>query len=216
MEDKLVEINMVEFSANWKRTSIVYEFLEGTNMADTEEWSLAYHKACILSCIGKVAGTFDVPDLRFQLKPIRSVYANRDYGPNALQLLPITTRIGSSPKALLAQHSNHKHISRFQVGSGTDVVYYLQPQVSAEAVSYAWGIRNTDDKSKANCVIKLEHFYVQMYKTTKPGKDADEGYKIPIISNNRKIKANEELCFYYSKPKEAPQGKKRDIMEAFS
>ena len=185
-------------------------------MIDTEEWSVVYHKGCILSCIAKAMGAYKVPDLRFQLKPTRTVFTNRDYGPNALHLVPITTRIGAVAKASLANHSNHKHIVRFSVLGDTDMVYYLQPQVSADAVSYAWGIRETDDKSKANCVIKLEHMYVQMYKTMHPGKEADEGYKIPIITNSRKIKANEELLFHHSKPKDVPQGKKRDMMEAFA
>ena len=219
--DKGQKYTMREFIANWKKTSTTFVTLTGKLGTDTVEFKQQCAKSYITSCLYQASVEHPPPDVRFQTKPTRGVFANIAYESGKLVLLPISTRI------TCVETKDIKKINastlNFEVGVNPPIMedhsFYMAPMINKEFIAHIWGVQSTDTKKKANMEFKDMPMTINVRKG-KNKKDGGTGTEIvfQILVNAKKIDVNEELLFF-----QKPSGKstikdttgKRSALEAF-
>jgi hypothetical protein len=149
---------------------------------------------------------FGVADARIMVKPARALYASRDYAKEELIVVPASHSLTVDPKP--GADYNHKAalVTIESEGRAMSKVVVNPEAPSEKFASQYWCIDDNSDPNKTNCNIVMK--VLRMRKPTLLDKNTNPMIEIsvPVITNVKEIKKNDEIIVYRPSPKKA--GKK--------
>lgn len=200
-----------EFAGKFRQTTTVYE-----NMHDWQEhtaskqpaYQEAVLKAHVLTAMSVLAAD-SASKLRVQVKPVRSVFADDNYGPNKLLLVPETTKVASPAADGQPPKGGLECNIVYSQEPGEKKSLYLLPSFGDTFVVPAWAVRFTEHEQEANVSIVKKSVTITF--ACKKEKCCSVDVVMPVLSNPKRVKKGEEL-FIFREPatNDKNKGLKRD------
>ena len=189
-------VSFDEFLSKYNKTKSEVEGMEGwqeNTPSNTDAYHETLSKSRIQLAVAMLATKFPPPNLRVQLKPQTHVFAEGDFLPGNLVLVPETTRISAASTDSDTPIGGYR--CKVQGAAGKE--YMLLPLLSENLAVPLSYILTSEDEEEANMEVQRKNVSV-----TAGWLNASESnvVEVPVLVNKRAVYKGDELIVHRPAP----------------
>ena len=188
---------LFEFEDRFKESKQV-EYVEAfpkNDIKNNSELNNMFHRSLAITAMYQLAQKLkeDSYDCKIMMKPLRGVYASRDYEAGKFMVPPTTFSVS-------AESDSTKQCPRSSVEVSFDMAnsprVFLNPTTSSEkAANPFWAIRDSSEKKECNCEFTEYIIKIKMPTITSNFGTTQE-VKLQIITSTKAIKTGSEVVVF--------------------